>query len=392
MSLTLNAEMSSFMTPLITLPSLSEFVFFFFMKLTHCSESLYLHNFVCVDNDLGTTAVAHGLSVMQDHASFSWMLSQFVELMDNVAPAFIFTDRDAAMSKAIETAMPDTTHMLCVWHLACSIRTNIQAYLKDEWSRYISEFWRIQQLVDELEFHSEWEKLTSKLPDGAQVYIRNYINPDVKKWANCFRASKPTLCVQSTQRAEGSFGIAKRNASRYNNILTLAQILEKIDHRRQAQKAALEATGSSIACDFANDGMKAFLDEVGKYFTPGVTKHIREEMRQGIGNYEISTSEELVEEVTSKTELEADMPAQEAEPEVNSGDLEDPAATEDVENHTPNGAIADDGQEVVPDTTSTAAKALMADVQQLELNPTIAARIETRNRSVWKVVRIATTK
>ncbi|KAI8528349.1 hypothetical protein RHMOL_Rhmol12G0142900 [Rhododendron molle] len=49
--------------------------------------------------------------------SFEWLFKTFLHAMSGKKPITIFTDKDAAMAKAIKSVLPDVSHGLCTFHL-----------------------------------------------------------------------------------------------------------------------------------------------------------------------------------------------------------------------------------------------------------------------------------
>ena len=54
--------------------------------------------------------------------TYVWLLTQFVLLQRGNAPQVLLTDFDPSMSSAIEAVMPDTTHLLCQWHIMQNLK------------------------------------------------------------------------------------------------------------------------------------------------------------------------------------------------------------------------------------------------------------------------------
>jgi len=76
--------------------------------------------------------------------------------MSGKIPKTIYTDQDAAMSKAISFVMPEVHHMLCVWHM----EQNTVKHLNQVYKRYASfrgDFRKcIYEYEDEGEFINDW--------------------------------------------------------------------------------------------------------------------------------------------------------------------------------------------------------------------------------------------
>ncbi|XP_043700350.1 protein FAR1-RELATED SEQUENCE 5-like [Telopea speciosissima] len=64
-------------------------------------------------------ATIFGATILYDETvpSFKWLFETFLETHGQKKPKTIFTDQDAAMSRAIAEVLPETWHGLCIWHL-----------------------------------------------------------------------------------------------------------------------------------------------------------------------------------------------------------------------------------------------------------------------------------
>ncbi|XP_074351781.1 protein FAR1-RELATED SEQUENCE 5-like [Apium graveolens] len=61
-----------------------------------------------------------GFALMRDeHAStFQWILHTWLKGVGNKPPMTIITDQDQAIASAITDVLPNTTHLLCSWHIS----------------------------------------------------------------------------------------------------------------------------------------------------------------------------------------------------------------------------------------------------------------------------------
>ena len=77
----------------------------------------------------------------EDEEDYVWALTMFSKLLgiDN-HPMAILSDRELALMKAIESVLPRTTNILCVWHIEKNILTNCMSHFEneDDWVNFIS--------------------------------------------------------------------------------------------------------------------------------------------------------------------------------------------------------------------------------------------------------------
>ncbi|XP_074342865.1 protein FAR1-RELATED SEQUENCE 5-like [Apium graveolens] len=75
-------------------------------------------------------SVIFGFALMRDeHASnFEWILRTWLEGVGNNPPLTIIMDQDQAMTSAIAVVLPNTTHLLCSWHISQKIPEKLAHY------------------------------------------------------------------------------------------------------------------------------------------------------------------------------------------------------------------------------------------------------------------------
>ncbi|KAL5864407.1 hypothetical protein ACOSQ3_001921 [Xanthoceras sorbifolium] len=63
--------------------------------------------------------VIFGAALLYDDTveSYKWLFRTFIEVMSGKKPKTILTDEDAVVAEAIDSALPETHHRLCVWHV-----------------------------------------------------------------------------------------------------------------------------------------------------------------------------------------------------------------------------------------------------------------------------------
>lgn len=76
-----------------------------------------------------TLPVAVGLIAYQNEESFEWLFRKVVEARKNKSFDTLFTDQDPAIGRAASSALPNTKHLLCIWHI-CSqnLPKNLKKY------------------------------------------------------------------------------------------------------------------------------------------------------------------------------------------------------------------------------------------------------------------------
>ena len=75
-----------------------------------------------------------------------WALQQFRGLFTrvNALPEVIVTNRDLYLMNAVKTVFPDTTNLLCRFHIDKNVKANCKTLVaqKNAWD-YVMEAWRV---------------------------------------------------------------------------------------------------------------------------------------------------------------------------------------------------------------------------------------------------------
>ncbi|XP_060183432.1 protein FAR1-RELATED SEQUENCE 5-like [Lycium barbarum] len=118
-----------------------------------------LASFVGLNNHRKMVVFGGALMYDETSESFQRLFETFFKAMFGKKPITIFTDQDAAISKAISLVMPEVHHRLCVWHM----EQNATKHLNQIYKRYASfrgDFRRcIYVYVDEDEFINAWNSM-----------------------------------------------------------------------------------------------------------------------------------------------------------------------------------------------------------------------------------------
>ncbi|XP_075112302.1 protein FAR1-RELATED SEQUENCE 5-like [Nicotiana tabacum] len=118
-----------------------------------------LASFVGLNNHRKMVVFEGALMYDETADFFQWLFETFLGAMSEKNPKIIFTDQDAAISKAISLVMPEVYHRLCVWHM----EQNAAKHLKQIYKRYASfrgDFRKcIYEYEDEVEFIDSWNTI-----------------------------------------------------------------------------------------------------------------------------------------------------------------------------------------------------------------------------------------
>jgi hypothetical protein len=198
--------------------------------------------FVTVD-DMGKTRVLAGSFVRsEDEASFTWAFEKFQNSFI-LHPVVVFTDSDAAMAAAIKVAWPNTTHLLCTFHLWKNFWEHIRPLFvgKDNDFRTIADcWWRLCKSSDEAErlcFDEKFNNLAQLVATTAkstgeklnkQLKWLESLRARKEQWAACYTWRHRTFGIHSTQRAEAIHSAIRWFCSKKSTILGITNDLEQM--------------------------------------------------------------------------------------------------------------------------------------------------------------------
>ncbi|XP_043705344.1 protein FAR1-RELATED SEQUENCE 5-like [Telopea speciosissima] len=106
-------------------------------------------------------ATIFGVALLYDETvpSFKWLFETFLETHGQKKPKTIFTDQDAAMSRAIAEVLPEKWHGLCTWHLMHNGIKHLGNLMKHGLS-FLKDLNKcIFQYENEEEFENAWKIL-----------------------------------------------------------------------------------------------------------------------------------------------------------------------------------------------------------------------------------------
>ena len=134
-----------------------------------------------VDQEGFTRILMVSMVMYQGAADFEWVFKHLIQCF-HIAPKIIFTDSDNAMATAIKTALPDTKHLFCTWHLSNNMNINCApAMTKVQYKKFSTEWWRVCKNSDQLSintFDQDWQNLVTMVP--IHEFNDNYIT--AMKW------------------------------------------------------------------------------------------------------------------------------------------------------------------------------------------------------------------
>ncbi|KAK9757636.1 hypothetical protein RND81_01G175800 [Saponaria officinalis] len=132
-------------------------------------------------------------------------------MLGGVTPNAIVTDREQGLLEAVSLVFPESSHLLCVWHIDMAVEKYALELLKTEWmAKVISSKWwhkvRIANTVEEHERH--WANLCNKW-GGMVGYLTRTWMIHVDKWASCYTNHIMHFGNTATSRVESAHSVVK---------------------------------------------------------------------------------------------------------------------------------------------------------------------------------------
>ncbi|XP_010269017.1 PREDICTED: protein FAR1-RELATED SEQUENCE 12-like [Nelumbo nucifera] len=165
---------------------------------TNDEERLFA-TFVGVNNH--KQIVVFGAALLYDETveSFKWVFQSFLRAMSGKQPITILTDKDAAITHAIEHVFPKTSHRFCIWHIYQNAANHLQIIFAT--SSFQEDFRRcIYEYEEEGEFLRAWNDMLIKYDLKENVWLQELF--EVKeKWALAYGRNHFCADIVSTQRS-----------------------------------------------------------------------------------------------------------------------------------------------------------------------------------------------
>jgi hypothetical protein len=156
--------------------------------------------FTAIDNHGITHLVAGCLVSNERYESYLWCFRAFAECGANLPPVVVFSDGDTEIARAIAEVWPQSTHLLCRFHIAQNVNRALAGVLRCRLTEFLGDFWRIGSIEELSRYCEQFEELSEKYPEAGD-YLKILKSKD-KKWAFAYTHEHFVAGVSSTQRQE----------------------------------------------------------------------------------------------------------------------------------------------------------------------------------------------
>ncbi|XP_074336039.1 protein FAR1-RELATED SEQUENCE 5-like [Apium graveolens] len=212
---------------------------------------------------------------------FEWVLGTWLETVEGKAHFAIITDQDQTIVGAIQSQLPNTTHLLCSWHISNKFPWKLSAYYASE--EFKSDFNNCiyHSLTEEI-FEDRWKALILKYKLGNNTWLQGLYNLKYK-WNDAYTRNIFFASQKTTLRSEGMnafFDVYVGSCTGLKEFIEGAQkALERQFIREKEEdyntrhkihcmqmKTALEHHAASIYTKEMCKGFQDQLVEAAKYF------------------------------------------------------------------------------------------------------------------------------
>uniref|UniRef100_A0A1D1Z2I6 Protein FAR1-RELATED SEQUENCE n=1 Tax=Anthurium amnicola TaxID=1678845 RepID=A0A1D1Z2I6_9ARAE len=182
-------------------------------------------------------SIIFGAALLYDETtdSFKWLFRTLIEAMSGKMPTTILTDDSDAISDAVESEFPYTSHRLCVWHLYQKALKNL-AHVFSSSKNFDDDFSKcIFDYELEVDFFEGWNSMLVKYGLFENTWLLQKFE-DREKWALVYGRNIFCADIKSTQRVECLNKELKSCLSVADNILRFFARFEKFVENKRNQE------------------------------------------------------------------------------------------------------------------------------------------------------------
>ena len=93
----------------------------------------------------------------EDEASYIWALSAFKKTLESREPSVIMIDRELALMNAIKKVFPNTTNLLCIWHIEKHVLAHCKKHFDaEEFDNFMASWINVASSTTTTIFEYNW--------------------------------------------------------------------------------------------------------------------------------------------------------------------------------------------------------------------------------------------
>ena len=169
---------------------------------------------------------------------YTWALKCFssvISVHEITPPEVLMTDRELALMNAIEDVFPNSTHMLCTWHIEKNILTNATQLIKDQdlVRKILSHWSNLIKISTPSEFYSSFSRFAAIYPGEFIEYVEKTWIPLAPRFANAWTKKITHFDHRTSSRIESSHSYIKTHL--LNSQASLPEVVKLITLALQGQ-------------------------------------------------------------------------------------------------------------------------------------------------------------
>ena len=119
--------------------------------------------FLAAGGDGATLVAAACMLANETVQTLDWVFSTFRSICQHRIPKVFYTDRCAAIHRALQHNFPEAHHLICRWHLDRNITRNLASTLKASLPSFLRDFYVLsdRHLAKDT-FQDRWEEVVAR--------------------------------------------------------------------------------------------------------------------------------------------------------------------------------------------------------------------------------------
>ncbi|XP_021297802.1 protein FAR1-RELATED SEQUENCE 5-like [Herrania umbratica] len=187
-------------------------------------------------------SVLFGCALLADEteSTFIWLFTTWLEAMSGRQPGLLITDYDSAISRAVESVFPQSSHRYCKWHILSKMPKEMGHVCSALPKTFQVEFDKcINKSETPEEFESAWHLLLDKYNLRGNEWLQSlYI--DRKLWVSTYVRDTFFAAMYTTQRSKSVNSLFDGYVSAGTTLQDFAEQYEKALDDRYEKEARAE--------------------------------------------------------------------------------------------------------------------------------------------------------
>ena len=206
--------------------------------------------------------VLFGLALINDEtiATYRWVLRNFLELTQ-INPQLVITDNDHALKSAIREEFAGVPHRLCGWHVARSLRRNLN-FISSEHKGIKDKIFGLPYVDDQETFDKYQEEIIKFLTDHNYAksleYLKDLLNYK-HQWAKAYYPLIFDGGISTTSRVESLNAEIKRYLNSKSEVSDIIEFITRSEKCEYLDKSLNKDISRCIEIDPLLDELSAYL-------------------------------------------------------------------------------------------------------------------------------------